>query len=270
MKVSILIPTYNRIHALIATLTALSAQTFRDFEIIISDQSEQFVAEDDIIQTLQRLFEIQGSIVHILQNFPNQGIAQQRQFLLDQSKGEYCLFLDDDILLEPDVLSRMLKALEEEKTGFAGMAPIGLSYINDVRPQQHNIELWESQVQPEVIRPGTEEWNRYALHNAANILHVSQILKISALEQKKYKIAWVGGCILYDAAKLKETGGFTFWEELPENHSGEDVLAQIRLMEKYGGFGLIPSGAYHLELPTTIPNREVNAPELYYGEKVEG
>lgn len=66
---------------------------------------------------------------------------------------------------------------------------------------------------------------------------------------------------MYDAAKLKETGGFNFWEELPEDHCGEDVLAQVKLMEKYGGFGLLPSGAYHLELPTTIENREINAPE---------
>jgi hypothetical protein len=155
----------------------------------------------------------------------------------------------------------MLKALEEEKTGFCGMALIGLSYLNDVRPHQHAIEFWEDKVQPETIRPGTKEWMRYPLHNAANILHVGQKLNITPHQQKKYKIAWVGGCILYDTKKLRETGGFSFWEQLPEEHCGEDVLAQHRLMKEHGGFGLIPSGAYHLELPTTIMNREVNAPE---------
>lgn len=265
MKVSILIPTYNRIRALIATLVALSAQTYRDFEIVVSDQSESFVAEDATIQTLQRLFKIHGNSMHLLRNLPNRGIAQQRQFLLERSKSDFSLFLDDDIIMEPDVLARMVKSLDEERCGFAGMAPIGLSYVNDIRPQQQHIEFWESEVQPEIIRPGTPKWNRYPLHNAANILHVSQNLRISAAEQKKYKIAWIGGCILYDTLKLRETGGFTFWQEIPERHSGEDVLAQIRLMEKYGGFGIIPSGAFHLELPTTIPVREVNAPELFYG-----
>ena len=66
---------------------------------------------------------------------------------------------------------------------------------------------------------------------------------------------------MYDTKKLRETGGFSFWEQLPLEHCGEDVLAQHRLMKVYGGFGLIPSGAYHLELPTTIVNREVNAPD---------
>jgi hypothetical protein len=34
--------------------------------------------------------------------------------------------------------------------------------------------------------------------------------------------------------KLKDVGGFNFWKELPQNHCGEDVLAQLRIMKKYG------------------------------------
>jgi hypothetical protein len=33
-------------------------------------------------------------------------------------------------------------------------------------------------------------------------------------------------------------------------------------MERFGGAGLFPSGAYHLELPTTFPNRTHDAPWL--------
>jgi hypothetical protein len=47
---------------------------------------------------------------------------------------------------------------------------------------------------------------------------------------------------------------------LPPDHCGEDVLVQLRVMERFGGCGLIPSGAYHMELPTTLPDREVDAP----------
>ncbi|WP_423149350.1 glycosyltransferase family 2 protein [Rubrolithibacter danxiaensis] len=264
MKISILIPTYNRLNALTATLTALLSQTCKDFELIISDQSDLAVAEDGTIQTIKRVFELHKNPVRILQNLPSRGIAHQRQFLLEQATGEYSLFLDDDIILEADVLERMLTALEDENAGFVGMPLIGLSYLNDYRPHQQYINFWENKVEPEIVRPGTEEWNRYPLHNAANILHVAEKLAIYPANQKKYKVSWVGGCVLFNTAKLKETGGFDFWEELPENHCGEDVLAQLRLMERYGGFGLIPSGAYHLELPTTIVHREVNAPEYFY------
>lgn len=265
MKVSVLIPTYNRISALIATLTSLTAQTFSDFNVIVSDQSDVFAGDDQTIKTISRLLELHGNRIEIMANFPRRGIAQQRQFLLNQSSGKYSLFLDDDIILEPDVLERMVKAIEEENAGFAGMALIGLSYLNDIRPHQQSIEFWDAKVEPETIRPDSPQWKRYPLHNAANIYHTAKRLNITSARQKKYKVAWVGGCILYDTQKLRETGGFDFWEELPAEHCGEDVLAQLKLMEKYGGFGIIPSGAYHLELPTTIENREVNAPEFFLG-----
>ena len=64
---------------------------------------------------------------------------------------------------------------------------------------------------------------------------------------------------------LLEVGGFSFWEQLPPEHSGEDVAAQWRVMEKYGGAGLLPSGAVHLEAPTTIPERPVDAFDVVMG-----
>ena len=261
IKVSVLIPTYNRLNALIATLTSLIAQTFKDFEVVVSDQSDLFAGEDQTIQTIKRILKLHKHPVRILSNRPKKGIAHQRQFLLNQANGYYSLFIDDDVILEPDVIKRMVKAMEEEEAGFCGMALIGLSYLQDVRPHQQAIEFWKHDVQPEVIRPRAQEWQRYQLHNAANILHAGQKLNLTPAQQKKYKIAWVGGCVLYDTLKLQETGGFNFWEQLPEEHCGEDVFAQLRLMEKYGGFGLIPSGAYHLELPTTINNRNINIPD---------
>src|SRR5690606_38237977 len=114
MKVSILIPTYNRLVALAATLAALTAQCFRDFEIVIADQGEDRVADSCTIRTLCRLFELHGNPVRLLTNFPRRGIAQQRQFLLDHATGRFSLFLDDDVVLEGDALRRMVEALEAE------------------------------------------------------------------------------------------------------------------------------------------------------------
>jgi hypothetical protein len=76
----------------------------------------------------------------------------------------------------------------------------------------------------------------------------------------RYRVAWVGGCVLYDTRKLRAGGGFDFWTDLPPDHCGEDVLAQLKVMARYGGCGLLPSGVYHQELPTAVPDRRVNAP----------
>jgi hypothetical protein len=81
-------------------------------------------------------------------------------------------------------------------------------------------------------------------------------------DRRVYKVAWVGGCVLYDAAKIRSAGGFDFWPELPAEHCGEDVLAQLRVMARFGGCGLLPTGAYHQQLETTVADRNSDAPRL--------
>jgi len=39
---------------------------------------------------------------------------------------------------------------------------------------------------------------------------------------RKHKVAGVAGAILFDVAKLRDGGGFEFWQELPPNHCGEE------------------------------------------------
>lgn len=261
--VDILIPTYRRPAALAVTLTSLCAQTYRDFRLIISDQTEESnILIQGEVQAVLRVLQAHGHDISLHRHLPRRGLAEQRQFLLHQAKNPYCLFLDDDLILEPFVVERMLAAIREERCGFVGSAVIGLSYAPDIRPHQQAIEFWEGPVQPEVIEPGTPQWERYRLHNAANLYHVQRSLGLTPEQQRKYRVAWVGGCVMYDTAKLRAAGGFSFWRSLPREHCGEDVLAQLRVMARFGGCGLIPSGVYHQELPTTVVNRRIDAPRL--------
>jgi hypothetical protein len=100
------------------------------------------------------------------------------------------------------------------------------------------------------------------LHNAANLVHLADQSDIPDGEWRAYKVAWIAGCVLFDRAKLVECGGFDFWRDLPPEHAGEDVAAQWRVMARYGGAGLLPSGAVHLESSTTVPDRQVQATEV--------
>ncbi|MBB6097392.1 GT2 family glycosyltransferase [Deinobacterium chartae] len=258
----VLIPTCNRPAALAVTLTSLNAQTVGRFRVIVSDQSDVPVSESGEVRAAIRVLEAHGCMVEVLRHLPRRGMAEQRQFLLDQARAPYALFLDDDLILEPWVLGQMLEAIRAEGCGFVGSAVIGLSYRNDVRPHQQAVTFWEGPVQPETVRPGTPQWERYTLHNAANLYHVQRRLRLSPDATRPYKVAWVGGCVLYDTARLRQVGGFSFWRELPAEHAGEDVLAQLRVMARFGGCGLMPSGVYHQELPTTVRNREVDAPRV--------
>ena len=262
-RVDVLVPTRNRPTALAATLATLIGQTHRRFDVVIADQSDSAAGYDTgETRSIVRLLEARGHAVRLLRNLPRRGMAQQRQFLLDQAGAGRVLFLDDDVLLEPDLVERLLDALEQARCGFVGSAVIGLSYRGDMRPHQQSIEFWDGPVQPERLTAGTAEWQRHLLHSAANLWHVQCAHLAAGGGQRLYKLAWAGGCVLYDAAKLRDCGGFDFWRDLPIEHCGEDVLAQLRVMARYGGCGLLPSGAYHQELPTTVPEREVDAPKV--------
>ncbi len=261
--VDVLIPTFSRPCALAVTLTSLCSQTLAHFRIIVSDQTEDYdVAHAGEVKAPVRVLQAHGREVLILKHLPRRGMAEQRQFLLDQVTAPYALFLDDDLILEPWVMQNMLTAIQEEALGFVGSAVIGLSFIQDVRPHEQAIEFWEGPVQPETIVPNGHGWERWKLHNAANIYHIQQRLGITPDRPAKYKVAWVGACALYDTAKLREVGGYSFWQELPAEHAGEDVLAQMRVMARYGGAGILPSGVYHMELPTTVVDRRVDAPKV--------
>jgi GT2 family glycosyltransferase len=260
-ELDVLVPTFARPTALAATLACLACQSLPAFRVVVSDQTDdRDVLGSPQIQAVVRFLRARGHAVELHRHLPRQGMAEQRAFLLDQARAPYACFVDDDVLLEPDLLERLLGAIRRERCGFVGSAVIGLSYIEDRRPQEEAIELWEGPVQPERVSPGGPGWQRHTLHNAANLYHVQQRLDLAQGEDRCYKVAWVGGCVLYDVAKLRSAGGFGFWTDLPAEHVGEDVLAQLRVMARYGGCGLIPSGAYHQELPTTLSDRRTDAP----------
>jgi glycosyltransferase involved in cell wall biosynthesis len=262
-SVDVLIPTCRRPAALAATLATVAAQTASPLRVVVSDQTEEPVGGVGAeAEAVLRLLEARGWEVEVHRHLPRRGLAEHRQFLLSRSRAPYALFLDDDVLIEPDLVERLLAAITEHRCGFVGSAVIGLSYAGDVRPDEQHIELWDGPVVPEDVAPGTPAWDRHRLHNAANLWHVQQRLGLTAECQRVYKVAWVGGCVLYDVDKLRRAGAYGFWTELPADHCGEDVLAQLRVMARFGGCGLIPSGAYHQELETTVPRRQADAPRL--------
>jgi GT2 family glycosyltransferase len=259
----VLVPTYRRPAALAALLATLCAQTRRDFRVVVSDQSEDghSIAGGEVLSTV-RLLEAHGHDVELHAHVPRRGLAEHRSYLLAQSTAPYALFLDDDLLLEPDLVERLMATIEEEGCGFTGCGVIGLSFLGDVRPDEEAVEWWDGPVEPEVVAPGSPAWERHRLHSAANLHHLALRLGCTGRERMRYRVAWTGGCVLYDTQALREAGGFSFWRQLPREHAGEDVLAQLRVMARRGGCGVFPSGAYHQELPTTVPHRPVDAPRL--------
>jgi len=235
------------------TLSGIAAQTLKDLHVIVADQSDMPVENEQVVQTLRRVIEARGGSVEWHTRPQIHGIAEQRDFLLKRATAEAVLYLDDDVLMEPWVIERLLEILRDEGCGFVGAFPAGLSHRDDVRPEQQVIEYWDRSVRPEVVDPGSPEWERWQLHRAANLYHVSQAMPDNC-RPRLYKVAWIASCILYAREKLLEVGGFAFWSRLPRYHSGEEVLVQNLLMRRWGGCGIIPSGTYYSQVATTVLN----------------
>jgi hypothetical protein len=250
---------------LCVVLTSLFAQTFTNFDVTVSDQTPE--GEDYLesieVQTLVRALRWRGHRVTLQRHLPPRGMAEQRNFLLEGSRAPYVHFIDDDVLLEPETMRRMLTVLQTEKCGFVGCPATGLEYLDDHRPHQEKIEVWRGPVRPEPFGPDNLPWDRHLINNAANPLHLEEQLAQDG-RVVRYKLAWVGGAnVLFDREKLLSVGGFSWWERLPVAHAGEEVVVQFLLIRKYGGCGILPSGTYHLGLPTNVGDRERNATELF-------
>jgi glycosyltransferase involved in cell wall biosynthesis len=104
--VSVIIPTYNRKSFLRETLASLAKQTypFDCFEVIIVDDGSTDGTEAIISETFP------FTLRYFWQG--NQGDAAARNVGVQQSQADYLVFLDDDILVEPDYLAHLINAHE--------------------------------------------------------------------------------------------------------------------------------------------------------------
>ncbi len=111
LRVSIVIPHYNRSRALKRCLDSIFKQTFHDFEIIIVDDG----SNDKEKQYLQQLINTRGNEygkeIKLVQAL-HKGASAARNRGAKEASGKYLLFCDADIIMRSNFLDEMIKALE--------------------------------------------------------------------------------------------------------------------------------------------------------------
>ena len=103
-KVSVIIPTYNRAHAVSEAIDSVLAQTYRDFEIIVVDDA----STDNTGEVLARY----GDRIRVIRRETNGGAGAARNDGIRASSGEFIAFLDSDDLYLPCRLRISLEALD--------------------------------------------------------------------------------------------------------------------------------------------------------------
>jgi len=89
-KVSIIIPTYNRLPMLKEAVDSVLAQDFEDMELIVVDDG----STDRTVEEIKRY----GGRVKLLQHSVNKGVSAARNKGILQARGKYLAFLDSDDL----------------------------------------------------------------------------------------------------------------------------------------------------------------------------
>lgn len=103
-KVSVIIPTYNRIERLKAVLAALEQQTYP------LDQVEVLVVSDGSTDGTDIFLNGYHGPLNLTPLFhKNQGPAASRNLGITQACGEIILFIDDDVVPVPDLVHEHLK-----------------------------------------------------------------------------------------------------------------------------------------------------------------
>jgi glycosyltransferase involved in cell wall biosynthesis len=102
-KISVIIPTYEHGDTIETCLLSLFDQTFKDFEIIVvNDGSTDNTAE---------ILEKYKDRVKII-NQENRGAPSARNGGFRESTGQFVIFCDADTKTKPEMLAKMMEALE--------------------------------------------------------------------------------------------------------------------------------------------------------------
>src|SRR3990167_10562475 len=101
-RISVIVPAYNMENGkffLQRNLDSILRQTFRDFEIVVTDDSENSEIKLWIDEIFTKYIDYSPSITNIryYQNSGRKGMANNTNFAIDQAKGELIkiLFQDD-------------------------------------------------------------------------------------------------------------------------------------------------------------------------------
>lgn len=228
--VSVGIRTRNRAHYLREAVESVLAQTFRDWELLLSDD-----ASSDETPDLCAAYARQDPRIHIFRHEPPLGMVNNGRFLIDRSRGKYFATLDDDNRYLPTFLEKAVAALTSAPQ--AGFAFADEWRIDDLGERQVNqTEAVSNKYRRTRLAYGLC-WNTLmaALHQSPGInstVFARDLLTATGGFREMAGAAYDFDCFV----NLAQRGcpGFYLGERLVEyrNHDAQDSVELVRSEEK--------------------------------------
>ncbi len=116
-RLTVGLPTFNGERFLPEALDSLLRQTYRDFELIISDN-----ASTDATQAICERYARADPRIRYFRQDTNIGAAANHNFVVEQARGEFFKWASDDDLYHEDLLTRCVELLDGDPTAVVAHA----------------------------------------------------------------------------------------------------------------------------------------------------
>lgn len=133
--VTIIMATYNRAHFIVETLESIQNQTFQEWECLIIDDG----GTDNTLEVISSIIDSDKRFKFSKRPSPyKKGLPGCRNYGLDEAKGDFIIFFDDDDYIHPENLKISLEVIKSKKVDFCHYQKKAYS---DKRPEVKNYPI---------------------------------------------------------------------------------------------------------------------------------
>lgn len=201
-KITVCIPTFNRINLLPYAIESVLNQSEQDFELIICD-------DGSTDSTPELISQYTDNRIKYIRHPQNIGKSNNMRSGFDAAKGEYFIKFDDDDRLTSDFLTRTVAILEQDSSiDFVGTDHwiIDINNIRDEAQTQENSRRWGRKTLPAGV-----------VDNLLEVLFIQQSFQV--------------GATLFRRQTLQELG---FMLPNLQNCEDNDLFVRLALAGKKG------------------------------------
>ena len=112
--VSIITPSYNSANFIIETIESIIAQTYTNWELLITDD-----CSSDNSYSIINDYAIKDKRIKLFQLTKNSGAGVARNNSIKEAKGDYIAFCDSDDCWLPEKLEKQLEFMEQNNSTFS-------------------------------------------------------------------------------------------------------------------------------------------------------
>ena len=134
MKISVIIPTYRPGAYIFECLDSLRHQTLpkNQFEVIVVLNGERNPYEEQLFDYSQKNSDVASQVFYS----EEKGVSNARNLGIDQSKGQYIVFVDDDDWVSPNYLENLVAQADENCVVLSNLVAVG---DDKTTPENHFI-----------------------------------------------------------------------------------------------------------------------------------